>query len=76
MLLLLALLVCRPTTGVWALQVAGVLTCYAMAKLLEMSDHFVFDLTNGAVSGHSLKHVVAACAAWPVIAFVHNVKKA
>lgn len=76
MLLLLALLARKPATGVWGLQVAGVLTCYAMAKLLEMSDHFVFDLTNGAVSGHSLKHVVAACAAWPVIAFVHNVKKA
>lgn len=76
LLLLVALMACKPKNGAWGLQVAGVVTCYAIAKLFEMSDHFVFDLTNGGVSGHSLKHVVAACAAWPVIGFVHNIKKA
>ena len=29
-------------------------------------------LTQGWVSGHSLKHVFAAMAAWPVMALMHN----
>jgi hypothetical protein len=40
---------------------------YALAKLLELADHQVFDLTGHLVSGHSLKHVVASFAAWPVL---------
>ena len=35
---------------------------YALAKLLELDDHAVCDLTGQLVSGHSLKHVAAA---WP-----------
>lgn len=45
-----------------------VIGAYAAAKLLEMNDHEVFRLTGEAVSGHTLKHLVAALAAWPVIA--------
>lgn len=40
---------------------------YAFAKLLEIGDGAVFHGTGGLVSGHSLKHVVAALTAWPVI---------
>lgn len=40
---------------------------YAAAKLLEMGDAVVFEATHMWVSGHSLKHVVASLAAWPVI---------
>jgi hypothetical protein len=40
---------------------------YALAKLLELGDHAVFEWTGHLVSGHSLKHAVAACAAWPVV---------
>jgi hypothetical protein len=47
----------------WALLIA----IYALAKLLELGDHAVFEWTGHLVSGHSLKHVVAACAAWPVV---------
>ncbi len=47
----------------WALVIA----LYALAKLLELADHAVFDLTGQLVSGHSLKHVMASFAAWPVV---------
>jgi hypothetical protein len=47
----------------WALLIA----IYALAKLLELGDHAVFEWTGHLVSGHSLKHAVAACAAWPVV---------
>ena len=48
----------------------AVIALYAVAKLLELADHQVFELTNQFVSGHSLKHVVASFAAWPVLAAV------
>jgi hypothetical protein len=47
----------------WALLLA----IYALAKLLELGDHAVYEWTGHLVSGHSLKHMVAACAAWPVV---------
>ena len=40
---------------------------YALAKLLEISDSDVFDVSGHLISGHSLKHGVAAAAAWPVL---------
>lgn len=47
----------------WALVIA----IYALAKLLELGDHAVYEWTGQLVSGHSLKHMVGACAAWPVV---------
>jgi hypothetical protein len=44
---------------------------YAIAKLLEMGDAAVFEATHAWVSGHSLKHIAASLAAWPVIAALH-----
>jgi hypothetical protein len=67
-LVLLALLASRPAPGAlpirWWLVIAG----YAVAKLLEVQDHAIWRLTGEVVSGHSLKHVVAALAVLPVIA--------
>jgi hypothetical protein len=48
----------------WALLIA----IYTLAKLLELGDHAVYEWTGQLVSGHSLKHMVAAFAAWPVVA--------
>jgi hypothetical protein len=48
----------------WMLVIAG----YAAAKLLEMNDLEVYELTGRLVSGHTLKHLVAALSAAPVIA--------
>lgn len=59
----------RPAdAGTLAVRWGTVIAVYAVAKLLEAGDHLVFDATAGWVSGHSLKHGVAACAAWPVVA--------
>lgn len=43
-----------------------VVAAYAVAKLLELQDHAVWELTGQLVSGHSLKHVVAAFAVAPL----------
>ncbi len=43
------------TGYIWA-----VLGAYALAKLLEVADGIVFDALGGAISGHSLKHLIAA----------------
>ncbi len=45
----------------------GVLAGYAIAKALEVADHAVFDAL-GVVSGHTLKHLAAAGAAWWLVA--------
>ncbi len=46
---------------------------YGLAKLLEAGDHAVWQASGGIVAGHSLKHLAAAWAAWPVLsAFLHK----
>lgn len=70
MLLVVVLAMCRPVSGAWGLPLGAVVALYALAKLLELGDHSVFAWTAGWVSGHSLKHVVAAMVAWPVLACV------
>lgn len=57
----------RPRPGVLPIALGWVVLWYALAKLLELSDAFVFAATGELVSGHSLKHWVAALAAWPVL---------
>ena len=72
MLLVLAMALRRPLAGASGLPLGAVIAWYTLAKLLELGDHQVFELTQGLVSGHSLKHVFAAMAAWPVMALMHN----
>ncbi|MEO8023969.1 hypothetical protein [Polaromonas sp.] len=55
----------------WSLLIA----LYALAKVLELGDHQVFEWTGHIISGHSLKHIVASCAAWPVVAALMGVMK-
>jgi hypothetical protein len=52
------------------LNICWIVAVYAAAKALEVADHPVFDWTNQLISGHSLKHIVASLAAWPVIAMI------
>ena len=47
---------------------AWVILAYGVAKVLEANDHEVYQVTGEFISGHTLKHVVAALAAYPVIA--------
>jgi len=68
MLAVLGLACMAPRTEALALRLGAVIAFYAMAKLLEWGDAAVFAATQGAVSGHSLKHLAAACAALPVMA--------
>ena len=68
MLVVLALACLPRRDGALALHLGAVMALYAMAKLFEAADHAVFEATGQAVSGHSLKHVLAAAAAWPVLA--------
>jgi hypothetical protein len=53
--------------GALAIRWGVVILIYATAKVLELADHAVYDLTSQLISGHSLKHIVASCAAWPVV---------
>ena len=72
-MLLMVALACRPASNPeHALPLAWIVGIYALAKLSELGDTTVFALTHHWVSGHSLKHVVAAMAAWPVIAVMQN----
>jgi hypothetical protein len=70
MVLILGFACLRPVLSGRVLPVRWglVIAIYALAKLLELGDHAVFEWTGHLVSGHSLKHAVAACAAWPVVA--------
>lgn len=45
-------------------SIASALACYATAIVLEQLDRHVFALTGGAVSGHTLKHVMAGLAGY------------
>jgi hypothetical protein len=68
-LLLVAALGAGPTRpGALQVRWAGVLAVYVLAKLLEAGDHHVFEASGQLLSGHTLKHLVAAAAAWPVLA--------
>ncbi|WP_431098693.1 hypothetical protein [Polaromonas aquatica] len=76
MALILACAFMRPTL-VRALPVRWglLIAIYALAKLLELGDHAVFEWTGHIVSGHSLKHVVASFAAWPVVSALLAARK-
>ncbi|MGZ5846940.1 MAG: hypothetical protein ACXWJJ_05650 [Ramlibacter sp.] len=67
MLVLLALAATRREAAL-PVRWDAVVGLYGAAKLLEMADHLVWSVTGGLVSGHSLKHVVAAAALLPVVA--------
>ncbi|MGL6204168.1 MAG: hypothetical protein ACRC2X_07620, partial [Giesbergeria sp.] len=55
------------------LRLGAVIAWYGAAKLLELGDHAVFEATGQWVAGHSLKHLAAAAAAWPVLRALHSV---
>lgn len=63
----------RPQPGALGVRWDVLIAWYALAKLLELGDATVFQATGHLVSGHSLKHIAASLAAWPVInALRHN----
>ncbi len=72
MLLVLMLALRPPVAQAWHLPLVVVMCLYAVAKLFEWGDAVVFATTNGWISGHSLKHIFAAAAAWPLLWVMHN----
>jgi hypothetical protein len=60
----------RPLDAALDIRWGLVILAYGAAKLLEANDHLVYEATGQLVSGHTLKHVVASLAAWPVVAAV------
>lgn len=71
MLLVLCLAFVAARKNALSISLGWVIAWYALAKLLELSDLDVFELTGGMISGHSLKHWVAAAAAIPVLLALH-----
>jgi hypothetical protein len=67
MLVVLALACLPRREAALAVHLGAVIGLYAVAKLFEVADHAVYEATAHGVSGHSLKHVFAAGAAWPVL---------
>lgn len=71
MVLLLVLAMMKPLPGALVVRWGAVIAIYVVAKALEQYDAAVFAATGQLVSGHSLKHLVAAFAAVPVIKALH-----
>ena len=67
MLVVLALLALKPLPGALHVRLGLVIFFYALAKLFELADHPIYDWSGQLLSGHTLKHVVASLAAWPVL---------
>lgn len=55
-----------PLAGELPVHWGMVIVIYAAAKLLEQGDHQVYQLLGHTLSGHSLKHLIAGLAAWPI----------
>lgn len=53
-------------------NVMGVIGLYLLALLFDLSDRPVYALTGGFVSGHTLKHVIAALAALWVVRYLQR----
>ena len=67
-----ALLALFPRRGEGRSWLVAGLGCYALAFAAERADSFVFTLTGGTFSGHSLKHCLAALACTAVAAMLRS----
>jgi hypothetical protein len=57
----------RALPGALQVRWLAVLGAYGVAKAFELGDHAVFAASGCWLSGHTLKHLSAAAAAWPVL---------
>ena len=67
MVLLLCLARTRAGENALCVPWGAIFWIYAAAKVLELTDGQVYQLTNEMISGHTLKHIVASGAALPII---------
>ena len=75
MLVLGGLAMTRARPGALRVDWIVVLLAYGVAKLLEMNDSAVFEITDHAVSGHTLKHLAACAATLPVLAALARLRR-
>ena len=68
--LVVVLVFVKPVLGAMGVSIGLTIALYALAKVFEHFDAQVYTLTGEVLSGHSLKHLVASLAAWPVLAAV------
>lgn len=73
MAIVLALAFTPKLPGAIGVRLGWVIAIYAAAKLLEAGDAWVYEATGHLVSGHTLKHGVAALAALPVLAALQRI---
>jgi hypothetical protein len=60
------------STEALGVNLFAMITWYMAAKVLELNDAAVFEATQQAISGHSLKHIAASLAAVPVLAAIQR----
>lgn len=65
-----ALLLLFPPRYTGARYIVEILIGYAVARVFEYYDALIFELTNGAISGHSAKHLIMAWAAWGYVRYM------
>ncbi|MEJ1130390.1 hypothetical protein V9L20_22660 [Variovorax sp. CCNWLW225] len=68
MALVLTLALATPMRGAVGLKLGWVIFFYVVAKAFELADHQIYEASGHLISGHSLKHLVAALAGLPVLA--------
>ncbi len=64
---MLGLALAKQMHGAVGLKLGRVVFFYALAKGFELCDHAIYEATHHLVSGHSLKHLMAALAGLPVL---------
>jgi hypothetical protein len=71
----IAMVLYRPTySHQWLVLSGGIL--YGLAKLAELGDRAVFTSTQGIISGHTIKHLLAAMGCWTILIALQNRKPA
>jgi hypothetical protein len=75
MALAVGLALTPPRSGALGVRLASVILFCGLAKFFELSDAVLFEATGHIVSGHTLKHLTAALAAWPVIQALADLQK-
>jgi hypothetical protein len=43
------------------------LACYGLSKIAEYKDHEIWRLTEGVISGHTIKHLLAALGCYVLV---------
>lgn len=66
----------KPVPGALGVSIGWTIALYGLAKVAELFDAQIYALTEGVLSGHSLKHLVASLAAWPVLVAVLRARQA